>query len=148
MSNSRGEDMQHDDMEEAIQALELDADDDGEWEESAEIYFNPQCSTCRKTLDILKEKGIDPEIIEYLEEPPDQRELELLLQKLEMEPRELIRTKEPIYKELGLNDAMINRDQLIRAMVENPILIERPIVVIGSRVVLGRPPENVLKLLT
>ena len=122
-------------------------DDDGEWEESAEIYYNPNCSKCRQTLQLLRDRGVEPEIIEYLEDPPDQREMELLLERMEMEPRQLIRTKEPRYKELGLNDATLTREALIRAMVENPILIERPIVVIGTRIVIGRPPENVLKLL-
>lgn len=127
---------------------EPDLEDDSlGWEESVEIYFNPNCSKCRQTLEILTKKGLDPEIIEYLKDPPDNRELELLLERLEMEPRDLMRKKEPIFAELGLNDATLTREQLIRAMVENPILIERPIVVIGPRVVLGRPPENVLKLL-
>lgn len=122
-------------------------DDDGEWEESAEIYYNPSCSHCRATLQLLRDKGIEPEIIEYLEDPPDQREFELLLERLEMEPRDLMRTKEPIYEQLDLNDATLSREALIRAMVENPILMERPIVVIGNRIVIARPPENVLKLL-
>ncbi len=127
---------------------DLGSENDGaDWEESVEIYFNQNCSKCRQTLEILNKKGLDPEIIEYLEDPPDSRELELLLERLGMEPRDLIRKKEPIFAELGLNDATLSREQLIKAMVENPILIERPIVVIGAQVVLGRPPENVLKLL-
>jgi len=134
-------------MAEVPQNIADDDDDDGYWEESCEIYFNPNCSKCRQTLKLLTDRGIEPEIIEYLEEPPDQRELELLLERLEMEPRDLMRTKEPQYKDLGLNDATLSREALIRAMVENPILIERPIVVIGNRITIGRPPENVLKLL-
>lgn len=122
-------------------------DDDLDWEESVEIYFNPNCSKCQKTLQLLRDKGVEPEIIEYLVDPPDQRELELLLERLAMEPRDLMRTKEPIYTELGLNDATMTREALIRAMVANPILIERPIVVVGPRVAVGRPPENVLKIL-
>ncbi|MCZ6605640.1 MAG: arsenate reductase (glutaredoxin) [Alphaproteobacteria bacterium] len=126
---------------------EPDEDDDTYWEESVEIYYNPKCSKCRQVLQLLRDRGIEPEIIEYLVDPPDQREMELLLERLEMEPREVMRTKEPAYKELGLNDATLSRESLIRAMVENPILIERPIVVVGNRICIGRPPENVLKLL-
>ena len=129
-------------------ALEALPDDDGEWDESVDMYYNPSCSKCRATLQLLRDKGIEPEIIEYLEEPPDQRELELLLGLLQLEPRDIMRTKEAPYKELGLDDATMTRETLIRAICDNPILMERPIVVVGNRAIIGRPPENVLKLLT
>lgn len=111
------------------------------------IYHNPKCSKSRQTLQLLKDKGIEPEIIEYLKTPPSTGELDGFLSKLGMEPRELMRRKEAPYKENGLADEGLSRDALIAAMVENPILIERPIVVSGGKVALGRPPESVLDIL-
>jgi arsenate reductase len=111
------------------------------------IYHNPRCSKSRATMNILEEKGIAPEIIEYLETPPDAATLDIFLGKLGMEPRDLMRKGEAPYKELGLKDPAKRREELIVAMVENPTLIERPIVVNGEKISLGRPPENVLDIL-
>jgi arsenate reductase len=111
------------------------------------IYHNPRCRESRATMKILEEKGIKPNIIEYLETPPDAATLNDFLSKLGMEPRQLMRKGEAPYKELGLADETKDRVALIEAMVENPILIERPIVVNGEKVALGRPPENVLGIL-
>ena len=111
------------------------------------IYHNPQCSKSRQTLELLREHGLDPKIIRYLETPPDEQTLNRLLQLLEMEPIDLVRKKEDIYQELELDKMAPERKQLIRIMVENPILIERPIVVKGDNAVLGRPPEKVLTLI-
>lgn len=115
---------------------------------SLRIYHNPRCSKSRETLALLRERGVEPEIVEYLKTPPDAAELERILRLLRMEPRELMRTKEKEYKALGLDDPDLDRQQLIRAMVEHPRLIERPIVVRDARAAaLGRPPEAVLELL-
>jgi arsenate reductase len=111
------------------------------------IYHNPRCSKSRATLKILEEKGIEPTIIEYLQTPPDAKTLDGFLTKLGMEPRDLMRKGEAPYKELNLKDQDMDRPALIKAMVENPILIERPLVVNGAKVALGRPPENVLGIL-
>ena len=109
------------------------------------LYHNPRCSKSRQTLALLEENGISPTVIEYLQDPPDAATIRDLLSKLGLQPRQLMRTKEAPYKELGLADA--SDDELIAAMTEHPILIERPIVVKAQRAVLGRPPENVMDLL-
>lgn len=114
---------------------------------SITIYHNPRCSKSRQTLQILRDAGIEPEIVEYLKNPPSAAELEAILDKLDLEPRALMRTKETPYAENSLGDDSLGREALIDAMVENPVLIERPIVVKGERAVLGRPPENVTELL-
>ena len=111
------------------------------------IYHNPRCSKSRATLRLLEERGIALEIVEYLKTPPDEATLDGLLTKLGMEPRDLMRGKEAPYKENGLDDESLGRDALIAAMVANPILIERPIVVSGGKAALGRPPEAVLEIL-
>lgn len=111
------------------------------------IYHNPRCSKSRATMKLLEEKGIAPTVIEYLQTPPDAKTLDGFLKKLGMEPRELMRKGEAPYKELNLKDEGKSRGELIQAMIDNPILIERPIVVNGSKVALGRPPENVLRIL-
>lgn len=110
------------------------------------IYHNPRCSKSRQTLELLQQNGVEPTIIKYLETPPSQTELKQLLQKLGLSPRELMRTKEAVYKELNLADESSD-DVLITAMVNNPKLIERPIVVKDDTAVLGRPPENALELI-
>ncbi|MDH5558581.1 MAG: arsenate reductase (glutaredoxin) [Alphaproteobacteria bacterium] len=114
---------------------------------SVTIYHNPRCSKSRQTLQLLADKGIEPEIVEYLNTPPDAATLDEFLVKLGMEPRDLMRKKEEPYKALNLADESLNRAALIAAMVENPILIERPIVVTGGKVAIGRPPEQVLAIL-
>ena len=111
------------------------------------IYHNPRCSKSRAALKLLREKGVEPEIVEYLKTPPDAKTIGGLLARLGMEPRQLMRKGEKPYKELGLADESKPRAALIKAMVENPILIERPIAVNGEKVALGRPPENVLEIL-
>lgn len=111
------------------------------------IFHNPRCSKSRKTLQLLEERGIEPEVIEYLKTPPDAEQLNQLLDMLDLEPRQLMRTGEPVYKDNNLGDPSLSRDELISAMVDNPILIERPIVVAGDEARIGRPPEAVLELL-
>lgn len=111
------------------------------------IYHNPRCSKSRATLELLEQRGVYAEVIPYLEKPPSAEELELLLSKLGMEPRELMRKGEKPYKDLNLKEETKTRAELIEAMVKNPILIERPIVVNHEKVALGRPPENVLGIL-
>ncbi len=111
------------------------------------ILHNPRCSKSRATLALLREHGIDPVIVPYLETPPDAAELDRILDALDMQPRELMRTGESVYAELGLDDASLTREKLIAAMVEHPILIQRPIVLHGDRAAIGRPPEAVLEIL-
>ena len=111
------------------------------------IYHNPRCSKSRQTLALLEENGETPEIVLYLESPPTETELQALLAKLGLEPRELMRRGEDIYRDQGLADESLSDTQLVAAMVAHPILIERPVVVKGDRAKLGRPPESVLELL-
>lgn len=114
---------------------------------SVTIYHNPRCSKSRQTLQLLQQQGIAPEIIEYLKTPPSVQELDDILQKLDMEPRKLMRKTEAAYKANGFDDASLDRLALITAMVDHPILIERPIVVANGKAALGRPPEAVLVIL-
>ena len=111
------------------------------------IYHNPRCSKSRETLQLLQDRGITPDIVLYLETPPDAKTLKDLLKKLGLKPRQLMRTKETEYKAMGLDNANLSDEQLIAAMVECPKLIERPIVVHGKKAALGRPPEQVLEIL-
>lgn len=111
------------------------------------IYHNPRCSKSRQTLALLQDKGIAPEVIEYLKTPPSAAELDSMLTALGLEPRAAMRRKEAPYKALALDDPALDRAALIAAMVENPILIERPIVVNGTKAAMGRPPEAVLEIL-
>ena len=111
------------------------------------IYHNPRCSKSRATLALLESKGLQPEVIRYLETPPSPDRLDALLTMLGREPREAMRRKEAPYAALGLDDPGHGREALIEAMAGNPILIERPIVVVGDRAAIGRPPEAVLELL-
>lgn len=111
------------------------------------IYHNPRCSKSRETLQLLKDRGIEPEIIEYLKTPPSTQELEDILQKLDMEPRDLMRKKEAVYEEIGLDNPALDRQSLIKEMVKHPILIERPIVLANGKAAVGRPPEAVLPIL-
>lgn len=114
---------------------------------SVVIYHNPRCSKSRETLALLREQGVEPESIEYLKTPPSISELKKILSLLGLKPRELMRKKETEYKILKLDDKSLSDDQLIKAMHENPRLIERPIVLANGKAALGRPPENVLKIL-
>lgn len=111
------------------------------------IFHNPRCSKSRKTMQLLESNGIDPEVVEYLKRPPNQRELADILDLLGLEPRELMRRQEQPYKENNLDDPGLSHEDLIRAMVDNPVLIERPIVIHQGKAVIGRPPEKVLEIL-
>ncbi|MDC1529356.1 arsenate reductase (glutaredoxin) [Gammaproteobacteria bacterium] len=111
------------------------------------IYHNPRCSKSRQTLQLLQDNNITPEIILYLESPPTKTELKDLLEKLGISARDLLRTSEQAYKEAGLSDTALSENQLLQAMVTEPKLIQRPIVVAGDKAVLGRPPENALELI-
>jgi arsenate reductase len=110
------------------------------------IYHNPKCSKSRATLALLEERGVTPKVVEYLKTPPTAQELEALVVKLGIEPEQLVRKGEEIFKR-EYAGRTLTRAQWIAAMVRDPILIERPIVVAGGRAVLGRPPENALALL-
>jgi arsenate reductase len=111
------------------------------------LYHNPRCSKSRQALELLRARKVEPEIIEYLKTPPSVAELDRILKLLDMEPRELMRRKESVYTDLALDDDSLDRHSLLQAMVEHPILIERPIAVSDARAALGRPPENVLDVL-
>lgn len=110
------------------------------------LYHNPRCSKSRATLELLEQRGVTPRIVEYLEHPPGGDELRSLLRALGMRAGELARRKEQAWTDAGLDDDA-DDEAVIRAMLEHPILIERPIAVRGERAVIGRPPENVLALL-
>ncbi|HAK35384.1 MAG TPA: arsenate reductase (glutaredoxin) [Pantoea sp.] len=110
------------------------------------IYHNPRCSKSRETLALLEANGVQPEIVRYLETPPDRETLQILLQKLGMSSvRQLMRTKEELYKTLRLEDA--DEAQLLEALTVYPALLERPVVINGDRARIGRPPEAVLEIL-
>ena len=114
---------------------------------SVTIYHNPRCSKSRQTLALLEEKGVTPDIVLYLENPPTKETLKALAAKLgASSAREMMRVKEAPYTELSLADVDAE-DALIGAIAENPILLERPIVVNGDKAAIGRPPENVLEIL-
>jgi len=114
---------------------------------SVKIYHNPRCSKSRQTLQLLEEKGVKAEIVEYLKDAPSKTELESVLTLLALSPRDLMRKGEAVYAELNLKDEALSNDQLIAAMLENPILIERPIVLANGKAAIGRPPESVLDIL-
>ena len=111
------------------------------------LYHNPRCSKSRQALELLLGRNVAPEIVEYLKTPPSVAELERILLLLAMDPRALMRKKESVYKELGLDDKSLDRRSLVQTMVEHPILMERPIAVTSVRAALGGPPENVLDVL-
>ncbi len=115
-------------------------------DEDTTVWFNPSCSNCRNTRDLLAEHDVDADYFEYLREAPGREELERVMGLLGIDdPREMMRTKEPVYAELGLDDA--DRDGLLDAMAANPVLVQRPIVIRGDRAVIARPPERALELL-
>ncbi|MDE0309078.1 MAG: arsenate reductase (glutaredoxin) [Acidiferrobacterales bacterium] len=111
------------------------------------IYHNPRCSKSRLTLQLLQSKNCNPIVVEYLKTPPSAESLQKILDALGMKPRDLIRTGEPVYKSENLGNPDLADDVLIRKMIENPILIERPVVVSGDKAAIGRPPEQVLEIL-
>ncbi len=112
------------------------------------LYHNSECSKCRGTLDLLQKSGVPYDIVEYLKTPPSAETLNSLLKQLGKEPREIVRDHEEEFAELQLDrNPPRTREDWLRMLVQNPILIERPIVTDGTRAVIGRPPENVLQLL-
>ncbi|EKN45494.1 MULTISPECIES: arsenate reductase (glutaredoxin) [Pseudomonas] len=111
------------------------------------LYHNPRCTKSRGALELLQARGLSPDVVLYLETPPDAAQLRELLGKLGISARQLLRTGEDDYKQLNLADASLSDEQLIAAMAAHPKLIERPILVVGDKAVIGRPPENVLELL-
>jgi arsenate reductase len=110
------------------------------------IYHNPQCSKSRTTLALLRERGLTPRIVDYLKSPPSAAELKAIVAMLGIRPEELVRKGEEIYKTRFAGETLTD-EQWVAAMVRDPILIERPIIVLGHRAVIGRPPETVLALL-
>lgn len=112
------------------------------------IYHNPQCSKSRQTLQILQQHGDQPEVIEYLKTPPDIATLKEILNMLGVDARALLRTKEAEFKTAGLDNPELSEEAILAAMVKYPRLIERPIVIVGNKAIIGRPPEKVLDLLS
>ena len=115
--------------------------------ENVRIFHNPKCSKCRLTMEILNDKGVETTVVEYLNTPPDRSELNEILELLNIEPRELMRKHETPYKDNNLDNPDLSREQLIQAMIDSPILIERPIIINGNKATIGRPPEKVLEIL-
>ena len=112
----------------------------------SQLYFNPSCSKCRTARALLDERGVEAETVRYLDTPPSRHDLDRLMQLLGIDdPRRMMRTGEPMYAELGLSDA--SSGELLEAIAAHPILLERPIFVVGGRAVVARPPERVLELL-
>lgn len=111
------------------------------------IYHNPRCSKSRKTLEIIELQGLQPEIIKYLESPPTVAEIDMALTLLKLQPRDLMRKGEPMYKENNMSDNSLTREDLIELMRRFPKVIERPIVLNKGKAVIGRPPESVLDIL-
>ena len=111
------------------------------------IWHNPRCSKSRQTLKILQDQGIEPEIIEYLKQPPDGAEIRRVLDLLGIEPRQLMRSSEDDYNEQNLADAALDDAELITAMTTWPRIIQRPVVLANNKAAVGRPPEAVLDIL-
>ena len=111
------------------------------------LYHNTRCSKSRAALDLLQSRGIEPELVYYLETPPDETQIRSLLRMLGLPARSLLRAGEPEFAELGLGDPALDEPALVAAMAAHPKLIERPVFVHGGRAVIGRPPERVLELL-
>lgn len=111
------------------------------------IYHNPRCSKSRETLQLLSDNGVDPEIVDYLEDPPTVEELKRIIEMLGIPARDLLRSTEPVYKDADLDDDSLSDDEIIDAICEYPALMQRPIVVAGDRAVIGRPPSRVLEII-
>lgn len=111
------------------------------------LYHNPRCSKSRGALELLRGRGIEPQVVHYLETPPDAATLRALVERLGIAPRALLRKGEEEYASLGLDDPALDDDRIIAAMAAHPRLIERPVLVRGERAVIGRPPEKILDLL-
>lgn len=116
-------------------------------DEKITIYVKPTCTTCRKTLKILREGGSEFDSVNYFEQPLSRKKLSVLIKKLGVPPKELLRKNEKVYKELGLSKKELSDSEIIELMVKHPDLIQRPIVVKGDRVILARPAEEIGKLL-
>jgi arsenate reductase len=114
---------------------------------SVRIYHNSRCSKSRGMLELLQARGIEPDVVNYLDTPPGAEELKTLLRLLGMAPRQLLRTGEAEYRELGLADPAVDDEAIVQAMATHPKLIERPIVVAGGKAAIGRPPAAVLAIL-
>ncbi|MBF0144698.1 MAG: arsenate reductase (glutaredoxin) [Magnetococcales bacterium] len=110
-------------------------------------YHNPRCSKSRSGLDLLRRQGVELNVIEYLVNPPSKQQLLDILDKLRLEPRQLMRQKEPEYKENNLDDPNLSRDALVDALIKFPELMERPVAVTAFKAAIGRPPEHLLALL-
>ena len=111
------------------------------------IYHNPRCSKSRASLEMLETKGIKPTIIRYLDTPPSRNELSEILEKLGLQAEQIVRKGETLFGELGLNDKILSNNDWIDVLVQNPKLIERPIVVNGNKAAIGRPIERVIDIL-
>jgi arsenate reductase len=112
------------------------------------LYHNPNCSKSRATLALANEKGLDIEVQEYLKEPPSEAELEYICERLNIEPLQLIRTSEKLFSELGLSaEDQRSRAEWLAILHNNPQLIERPVLVYNGKAAIGRPPENILKII-
>ncbi len=111
------------------------------------ILHNPRCSKSRQTLDLIKQKGIEPQIVEYLKNPPTVAELQEIIGKLGLSAKDIIRTKESEYKELNISADDVSESELLAILHKTPKLIERPIVINGNKATIGRPPENVLDII-
>jgi arsenate reductase len=111
------------------------------------IYHNPKCSKSRETLQILQDNNIDPEIIDYLADPPTAHELNKIIAMLGVSARDLMRSTEPAHKEANLDDDSLSDDDIIAAICEYPALLQRPIVVSGNKAIIGRPPVRVLEII-
>ena len=114
---------------------------------SVKIYHNPKCSKSRSALELIQQKQLTVEIIEYLKFPPHSKELADIIKKLGVTAREIIRKNEEPYKRLGLSNPKLNESELLEAISINPILLERPIVILNGKAALGRPLENIEKIL-
>ena len=111
------------------------------------IWHNPRCATSRRVLQMIRNKGIEPHVVEYLKTPPSAKEIKAVLAKLKIGARDLLRRKEPAYRAEGLEDEKLSEAAIIRAMTEHPVLIERPVVLAGRSAVLARPPERVFEVI-
>ena len=111
------------------------------------IWHNPRCATSRRVLQMIRNKGIEPHVVEYLKTPPSVKEIKTVLAKLKIGARDLLRRKEPAYRSEGLDDEKLPDAAIIRAMTEHPVLIERPVVLAGRSVVLARPAERVFEVI-
>lgn len=114
--------------------------------ENIVIYQNPTCSKCRETIKILESHGVPFTSIDYILDPPSIDEMKTIIKKLGVSPRDIFRKKEPLYDDIGIENRDISDNDLIRILIENPELIERPIVIKGDRAVIARPPEKVSEL--